>query len=356
MFRYFLKKIRTVRALFALLMAAVIILFFQNCAPQCGENNKDSAACKKESSSSQPSTTPTPTTSGSSVWGARPGGSGVTVGGGSSGSSTSGGGSSSGGGGVIIGGGGSGGGGSTGGDGSSTNTTFRITKQPAGVTVTEKQQFTLEVVVAGGTYPYAYQWYKDNAPITNGLGDYNSYSDVASSYSKEGVYHVIVRDAKGQSLQSSTARVTVQEEAGPCEAGSYFTYTSTSVDQAYSYISNYFESTRGKYLLHKSFDTANILYQNRSYTTLSDYNVPSTLPYMGKTFINCRTAIPRIHNPTQNPAYSFESGIGPYDDGGNYKYDGSISLECRNKKLKLVANTCNWVYSPPPPDWGGGGG
>lgn len=352
MFRYLLKKIRTVRALFVLLLATLSILSFQNCAQQCGENNKDSDACKKESSSTSTTTQPSTSTNTSSVWGSRPGGSGITVGGGGSGGSSSGSGST-GGGGVVVGGGDTGGSG-TGGTGGSTDTAFRITKQPSGVTVTEKQQFTLEVVVSGGTPPYAYQWYKDNAPITNGLGDYNSYSDIASSYAKEGVYHVIVRDSKGQSMQSSTARVTVQEEAGPCEAGSYFTYTSTSVDQAYSYISNYFESSRGKHLLHKSFDTANILYQNRSYTTLSDYNVPTSLAYMGKTFINCRTAIPRIHTPVQNPAYTFDSGMGPYDDGGNYKYEGSISFECRNKKLKLVSNTCNWVHAAPPPDWGGG--
>ena len=355
MAQHFLKRIRKIRLLSGLIVTSLTVLSFQNCAPQ-----KKSCDSKTENCSSSGSATNASTSGNStSIWGGRPSGSsGVGIG---SGGSSSGGTSGSGtGGGVVIGGGGSGGSGSGGsgsggtGGGSSTDTTFRIVKQPTATSVNEKASFTLAVSVAGGTYPYSYQWFKDNQAISNGAGTYESYMNTATSYAVEGNYHVIIKDGAGRSLQSAVARITIQEIAGGCDAGSYFTFTSADYDVAYKYIPDYLDSARGKHLLHKSYDTQGFIYNYRNFSGLYDYNVPTTLAYLDKTYISCRSAIPRIHEPVQNPAYDNEWGYyARFNDGGNYKYEGSVSFECRNKKLKLVANTCAWVQSAPPPDSGG---
>lgn len=366
-----LKRIRNFRILSGLLITFLTILSFQNCAPQNSLCSGNSSDCKSGGSTSSPST------GKDSIWDSRPGNgnsSGVGVGGGSGGggSVSIGSGSNSGtgnGGGISVGGGGSSGGGSgsSGGGGSvspggsgsngNNNTAFRITKQPQSVVVTEKAQFVLDVSLAGGSAPYTYQWYKDNQPITNGMGEYSSYMDSAYSFAKDGNYHVVVKDGKGQSVQSTIARVTVQEQAGNCDAGSYFTFTNATYDSGYQYFSEYFDSPRGKFLLHQSFDTMGFLYSYRSYTKLYDYNVPSTLAYLGKTYISCRTEVPRIHTPQPNPDNNYDY-YSRYDDNGYWTYQGNIAFECHNKRLKLVSNTCKWVYNPNynPPGGGGGGG
>ncbi|WP_413943929.1 hypothetical protein [Bdellovibrio sp. HCB-162] len=360
-----LKRIRNFRVLSGLLITFLTILSFQNCAPQSQMCTSSGADCSTESASSSPSTDK------GSVWGSRPGNgnsSGVGVGSGSGGSgsvnigSSGSGGSATGGGGVSVGSGGSsggtssGGGGVTaGGSGSTTNTSFRFTKQPQSVSVIEGASFTIDATVSGGTYPYTYQWYKDNQAIGNGMGEYSSYFDTAYSYSKEGNYHIVVKDAKGQSIQSSIARVTVQEQAGNCPAGSYFTFTNATYDSGYGYFADYFDSPRGKYLLHQSYDTMNFLYQYRSYTKLYDYNVPSTLAYVAKTYISCRTEIPRIHTPTPNPSYDGDWGYGNrFNDNGYWTYQGAVNFECHNKRLKLISNTCKWVQNPNYNNGGGG--
>ncbi|WP_413613009.1 hypothetical protein [Bdellovibrio sp. HCB-110] len=356
-----LKRIRNFRVLSGLLITFLTILSFQNCAPQSSMCSGTNAECNSEGSTSSPSTDK------GSVWESRPGSGnsgGVGVGGGSGGggSVSTGSGSSSGtgsGGAISVGSGGSSGSGSggvsTGGTGTGTsNTAFRIVKQPASMTVTEGGQFVLDVNVSGGSYPYSYQWYKDGKAITNGMGDYSSYMDSAYSFDKDGNYHVVIKDGKGQSLQSSIARVTVQEQAGVCDAGSYFTFTNATYDSGYQYFSQYFDGPRGKYLLHQSYDTMGFLYSYRGYTKLYDYNVPSTLAYLGKTYINCRTEIPRIHTPQPNPSYDHEWGYGSrFNDNGYWTYQGNVTFECHNKRLKLISNTCKWVHNP---NYGGSGG
>lgn len=180
-------------------------------------------------------------------------------------------------------------------------------------------------------------------------------SNTANTYAVEGNYHVVIKDSAGRSLQSAIARVTIQEITGPCDTGSYFTFTAKEYDVAYQYIPDYFESARGKYLLHRSYDTQGFIYNYRNYSGLHEYNVPTTLAYLDKTYISCRSAIPRIHEPKPNPGADNEWGYySRFEDGANYKYEGAVTFECRNKKLKFVSNTCTWVYTPPPPDWSGG--
>ncbi|WP_413569369.1 hypothetical protein ACLWBD_02155 [Bdellovibrio sp. HCB117] len=356
-----LKKIRKFRVFSGLLIMSLTVLSFQNCAPAPMEE-------KTEGSTSSSSTSK----DSSSVWNSRPssgGGNGVTIGGGGSsggggtvgvGSGSSGGNTGSGGGSVGVGSGGSGGssggGVNPGGGGTPSQTGFRIVTQPQGVTVQEGAQYSLEVLVTGGTQPYTYQWYKDSKAMTGVWGTYSFISDSATSYSKEGTYYVIVKDATGKSVQSTLARVSISEPAVGCTAGSYFTFTEAAYDAAYGYFPEYFDGPRGKFLLHSSYDTLNFLYNNRNFTKLSDYNVPANLSYLQQTTVSCRTTIPRIHTPQPNPSYQYDSGYGRYDDNGYWTYHGRISFECRNKKLKLLTNTCQWVHNPNYDNGNGGGG
>lgn len=256
----------------------------------------------------------------------------VTIGGGGSSGGSSGGG-------VSVGG-GSSGGGNGGGDGP-----LKIVNHPTGVSVMENGTFQLEFTFSGGTSPYTIQWYLNGKAITNGLGHYSFYSGSADTWHNEGTYHVIVKDSSNQSVQSNMARVTILEPAVGCPAGRYFTYTNATYDQAYNYFTEYFEGPRGKFLLHQSYDRYNALFPYPSYSKLSSYDVPSALKYLDKTWMNCRTTIPRIHTPTVNPAYDYEYGD-RYADNDAYKYTGEIQFECRNNKLKFIANTCKWVKQP----------
>ncbi|XGC81282.1 hypothetical protein ACES2L_02145 [Bdellovibrio bacteriovorus] len=291
-----------------------------------------------------------------SIWDKRPGGSGGSVSAGGKGSS--GGSSSSSGGGAASVGGSSGGAisvgsgavnsgsgrPSTGGGGTSNpnNNTFRIVEQPQSVTVMEKAQFNMHVDVAGGESPYTFQWYLNGKAVEDGMGIYAIFSDHADSYKKEGTYYVEIKDATGKILKSSLARMAIQEPAVGCDAGSYFTYTASTYDTGYQYFTEYFDGPRGKFLLHQSYDTYNILYRFRDMTKLYDYNIPRTLAYMEKVTINCRTDIPRIHTKQQNPNWDDYYG-NRYNDGYGYVYQGAITFECHNKKLKLLSNSCRWV-------------
>ncbi|UXR64965.1 hypothetical protein EZJ49_01710 [Bdellovibrio bacteriovorus] len=354
--RRILRKIRNFRVLSAIVVASLTIVSFQNCAPQ---NSLCSGSdCDKDTSGGS-SASGSKGSGNSSIWGSRPGSSGgINMGGGSngggsgSGSSSggavtiggggsSGGGSSSGGGAVTIGGGGgsSGSGSNGGGDGP-----LKIVNHPSSVSVQENGNFQLEVTFTGGTSPYTIQWYKNSAAITNGMGHYSFYSGSADSWSNEGTYYVVIKDAKSQSVQSNLARVTILEPAVGCPAGRYFTYTNATYDQAYNYFTEYFDGPRGKFLLHQGYDRYNVLFQAPSYSKLSSYDVPA-LKYLDKTWMNCRTTIPRIHTPTVNPNYDYEYGD-RYADNYAYKYTGEVQFECRNNKLKLIANTCKWVKQP----------
>lgn len=363
---FLLKKQRNIRVFSGVFIGLITMLAFQNCGPQltqCAEGGTTNTANCKTMDSAKGSTSSSSGSNGSSsgsVWGSGGGGgsigSGGGFGGGAGGGGSSGGGGGSGG--PILGGGGGGSGGGSTIPGGSTDTTFRITRQPASIAPLEEKSWQLDVSVLGGKTPYSYQWYKDNIPSTEFTANTSYMMGIGRSYKEEGTYHVIIRDATGASLKSSVARVLLQEPKVGCTAGSYFTFTSAQYDEGHDprYFTEYFDSPRGKMLLHSSFDKNNVLYSLRSYSRLSDYSVPKNLQYLEKTFISCRTDVPRIHTPQQNPGYSFDSGINRFDDGNGYLYKGAIEFECRNKKLKLVANTCKWERDPNYDNGGGGGG
>lgn len=350
MSRRFLKKIRNFRLMSGLIIVLLTILSFQNCAPaqkSCTGDSKNCASDEATQQSSNSSSSSRDLFGGSNGQGNLAGGGGGSVG-------SNGGSSTGGGGGIIIGGGtggggGGGGGGGTGGVVGGTDTTFRILKNINNQSVREGESFTFEVSIAGGAPPYKFQWFKDNKALSGALGQYSFYSDEASSYTKEGIYYAEVTDGNGQRVVSASARLSIEEPQVGCEKGSYFTFTQSQYDIGTNYFGEYFDGPRGKFLLHKSYDIQNILYNYAKDTGLSAYEVTANLAYKGTTYINCRTAIPRIHTPKVNPGWSSDKGNynGQYNDGYNYKYEGQVTFACHNKKLLFKSNSCKWVYTPP---------
>lgn len=334
----FLKKTRPLRVLSVATLLGVMVVSFQNCAPQaCGSGSSDSS-CSTQSASTTPtsnsnSQSPYQTGSGNLVigGGSSSGSSGsanngaITVGGGSSsGGSSSSGSSSSGSSGSSSSGGSSGsGGGFVIGGGSSSGGTLSITKQPVGTSVYEKQDFNLEVIVTGGKAPYTYQWYKNGSPITNGLGTFSFYSDNADTWLKEGYYSVVAKDSAGASVTSVQVNIGVIEPNTGCAAGTYFTYTNGQYDQAYNFFPVYFDGPRGKYIIHRSYDYLNFLSQYPSQTGWKGWNFPA-LAHLGRAQLDCRQNVPRINTPIN----------------GCYNYTGTVTFECHNNKLKLISNTC----------------
>lgn len=347
----FLKKTRPLRVLSVATLLGVMVVSFQNCAPQAcgtGSGSSGSSSCSNESAST---TTPTSNSNSQSPYqtgsgnlviggGGSSGSSGtanngaITVGGGSSsGSGSSGSGSSSGG--SSSSGSSSGGGLVIGGGGSSSGSSFAITKQPVGTSVYEKQDFNLEVIVSGGKAPYTYQWYKNGAPITNGLGTFAFYSDNADTWLKEGYYYVVAKDATGASVTSVQVNIGVIEPNTGCVAGTYFTYTNGTYDQAYNFFPTYFDGPRGKYIIHTSYDYLNFLSQYPSQTGWKGWSFPA-LAHLGRAQLDCRQNVPRINSAIN----------------GCYNYTGTITFECHNNKLKLISNTC--AQSTYACDYGGG--
>lgn len=69
--------------------------------------------------------------------------------------------------------------------------------------VTAPASLTLTVAVTGGLAPYSYQWYKNNNAIAGATeATYTKATTVASTDS--GTYKVVVRDAYGNIISSST--------------------------------------------------------------------------------------------------------------------------------------------------------
>lgn len=98
---------------------------------------------------------------------------------------------------------------------------FQLTKNPRDTTMYEGSTCSLSVVAAGGTAPYTYEWHqigkngKDIIP--SGSSYYTGVNTATLTLKKQYVdpddglkYYCIVRDAKGQTIYSTTVTVTVK--------------------------------------------------------------------------------------------------------------------------------------------------
>lgn len=351
---------RRPQSLVVVAISSVLLLFFQNCAPNLEAcDSLNTAACASSNPGNSDGRSSDSSMGGGISFdgnrlggggsgsytggGSNYGGGGINIGGGGGGGSipgSGGGNGSTGGGGINIGGGGSGGsgGGSVpGSGGGQVDTTFRIVEQPKAAAPFEGDSFKLEVAVAGGSYPYSYEWYKDGVKLES-IYSYAMFMDTATSWSKEGFYHVVVRDAKGSTITSERARVSVVEPAIGCDKGVYYTVTNADYD-FFKYIPEFFNSPKGKYLLHSSYDRYNV---NLNAPGTSTFTTGANLAYKGRTYISCYTRIPRIHTPAVNNSY------------GSQIYTGEVQFECRNKKLLFVGSTCTLIPNPNYYDGGGG--
>lgn len=68
--------------------------------------------------------------------------------------------------------------------------------------VTAGETMTLTVAVTGGLEPYSYQWYKNNNAIAG--ANAASYAKASTTAADSGTYKVVVHDAYGSIISSST--------------------------------------------------------------------------------------------------------------------------------------------------------
>lgn len=335
--------------LFYILLFSATLIGFQNCAPPAQQGITDPATSSGSGSNTQASS------SGSSTSGVSGFGSNTVNNPGSSGGSS---------GGSNVGGFNTGGssGGSSGSSGGSTGGTttgsLRILKQPVGVTVHLNESFSLTVDVAGGTAPYKYQWYKNSAAMTNGLGTFYFLSDMADRYSKEGNYYLKITDSAGASLTSATVRVGILEGQGPCDAAQYMMFNAPNRDPSGNNTIEFFDNSHGKYLVNKSDQAISWLNMDPGYFDVSYFNFTPALQDGQRANVSCATQIDRIHNRQPNPEYADTYyGNQQYSNTYYWQYQGAVTFECHAQKYKFVSDTCKWVQVHAyPSDSGGGGG
>lgn len=68
--------------------------------------------------------------------------------------------------------------------------------------VNASETMTLTVTVTGGLEPYSYQWYKNNNAIAGATAA--TYAKASTTTADSGTYKVVVHDAYGNIISSST--------------------------------------------------------------------------------------------------------------------------------------------------------
>lgn len=72
----------------------------------------------------------------------------------------------------------------------------------ATTSVSSPSALTLTVTVTGGLEPYSYQWYKNNNAISGATAA--TYAKASTTTADSGTYKVVVHDAYGNIISSST--------------------------------------------------------------------------------------------------------------------------------------------------------
>lgn len=81
----------------------------------------------------------------------------------------------------------------------------------ATLSVTQGDDLTLTLTVAGGVAPYTHTWYKDGADVyTTTSGVTSTYTKAATDTSDAGTYHAVVTDSLGASVESTHCAVTIE--------------------------------------------------------------------------------------------------------------------------------------------------
>lgn len=81
-----------------------------------------------------------------------------------------------------------------------------VSISPLSASILVGQSVTFTSTVSGGYTPYSYQWYLNGAPVSGATSDTWTFTPTTS-----GIYYVYLKvtDAKGNTAQSDTARITV---------------------------------------------------------------------------------------------------------------------------------------------------
>jgi len=89
------------------------------------------------------------------------------------------------------------------------NPTLQVSISPSSAVIEPGQSVSFTSSVSGGTPPYAYQWYKNGAPVSGATGSTWTFTSTST-----GSYEIYLRvtDNVGATRNSNTAHVTVEEE------------------------------------------------------------------------------------------------------------------------------------------------
>lgn len=326
----------------------LLVLGFQNCgmSTQCqgGESNNDcSTAVSNRSSSRGPASTASgentaegmPQNGSSSFLGGAGGTTTGTIGVGTNGNAGTGAGAGQ----TQIGGAAAG------------ATSFRITTQPQPLEILTDQYAITYVAYSGGTYPYKFQWYKDDLPLEKGEGD-GLYCNVtetcgvsANRYRQEGRYKVVITDSKGLTLTSKPIAVSIQDPAIGCAGGNYFSHLLSGQELNTHPSYELFKNKRGNFLIHsENKEIHDFVGGDEMFGFILAGNFP-----VGKHLEQrqipelCLINIPDIQTVPQIAGYPKDLCLKSKGRNCGYHMSGAVKMECSYNKWKFVSNNCRWL-------------
>lgn len=212
---------------------------------------------------------------------------------------------------------------------------LKITQQPKAATIYEDGEYAhIFVSVSGGSYPYVFNWYKDNQHLTG--VQYSQNGIALDRIQHQGTYRVEVVDAKGNKVTSQSVAVNFIESTKSCPSGNF--YFPTASTQFNAGLTSSFQNQYGTYYLpnsHPDIAPFGLDGNNHQYLNIvgfSRFNGFPSAHHGQETGISCYTSVPGIYN--YNPDWDSESGY------RHRTFIGSVNFQCRGGKWLFKSNTC----------------